>query len=353
LARIIVASKLCFIVFGLAGDCVWRWHKYFDLRIRRFCMFQIVSKSKTLILGTLAVLFFLPPAVLAQQVIKNCPIFPANNIWNRRIDALPLDPNSATYVSTIGAATHFHPDVGNDIFSFGIPYNLKGAGKVMPSFDYADESDPGPYPVSTKLLIEGGTWATSNGGDRHVLVVDTKKKVLYELYYTFAAGTKGIHAGSGAIFPLASNNLRPNGWTSADAAGLPVFPGLLNYDEVATGAVRHALRFTTRRTNGYIWPGRHQAGPQTAGYPPMGQRFRLRASFDVSGYSRNNQVILTALKQYGMFVADNGSDWFMTGAPDKRWINTELDQLKNLVGSDFEAVDERALMVNPDSGQSL
>lgn len=316
-------------------------------------MFQIVGKSKTLLLGAAAVVMLFPPSAPAQQVIKKCSIFPANNIWNRRIDTLPLDPNSATYVSTIGAATRFHPDVGNDINSFGIPYNLKGSGKVMPEFDYADESDRGPYPASTKLLIEGGTWATTNDGDRHVLVVDTGKKVLYELYYTFASGKKGIHAGSGAIFPLTSNALRPNGWTSADAAGLPVFPGLLNYDEVATGAVRHALRFTCRRTNGYIWPGRHKAGPQTAGYPPMGQRFRLRGGFDISGYSRNNQVILTALKQYGMFVADNGSDWFMTGAPDKRWNNTELDQLKKLTGSDFEAVDERGLMVNPDSGQSL
>lgn len=316
-------------------------------------MLQIVGKSKTLLLGAAALLLLSPQPVSAQQIIKKCSIFPANNIWNRRIDTLPLDPNSATYVSTIGASTRFHPDVGNDINSFGIPYNLKGSGKVMPEFDYADESDPGPYPVSSKLLIEGGTWAATNDGDRHVLVVDTNKKVLYELFYTFASGKKGIHAGSGAIFPLTSNALRPNGWTSADAAGLPVFPGLLNYDEVATGAVRHALRFTCRRTNGYIWPGRHKAGPQTAGYPPMGQRFRLRGSFDISGYSRNNQVILTALKQYGMFVADNGSNWFMTGAPDRRWNNTELDQLKRLVGSDFEAVDERALMVNPDSGQCL
>ncbi len=316
-------------------------------------MFYIVGKKKNLLLGALALILLLPPAALAQQVIKKCSIFPTDNIWNRRVDTLPLDPNSATFVSTIGAATHFHPDVGNDINSFGIPYNLKGQGKVFPDFDYADESDKGPYPVSTKLLIEGGTWAATNGGDRHVLVVDTSKKILYELWDTFPEAKKGIHAGSGAIFPLSTNALRPNGWTSADAAGLPVFPGLLNYDEVATGAVRHALRFTTRRTNGYIWPARHQAGPQTAGYPPMGQRFRLRGSFDVSTYTPRMQVVLNCLKQYGMFVADNGSDWFMTGAPDKRWVNTELDQLKNLTGADFEAVDERALMVNPDSGQSL
>lgn len=312
------------------------------------------TKSLNLIIGALSVFFLLPTAALCQQVINKCPVFPADNIWNRRVDALPLDANSATYVSTIGAATRFHPDVGSDINSFGIPYNLTTSKPtVFPTFDYADESERGPYPVSTKMLIEGGTWASTNGGDRHVLMVNTSKKVLYELYSTYSSGSKAFHCGSGAIFNLASNNLRPNGWTSADAAGLPVFPGLLNYNEVATGVVRHALRFTTRRTNGYIWPARHKAGPQTAGYPPMGQRFRLRASFDISRYSRNNQVILTCLKQYGMFVADNGSDWFMTGAPDKRWVDSDLDQLKNLTGSDFEAVDESALMVNPDSGQSL
>jgi hypothetical protein len=317
-------------------------------------VFQNPGKTKGLLFGALVAVFLLPPTANSQQVINGCSIFPPNNIWNRRIDTLPLDPNSATYVSTIGASTRFHPDVGNDINAFGIPYNLtKPKGKVLPSFDYADESDPGPYPVSTNLLIEGGTWAASNAGDRHVLMVDTKKQVLYELYATYPSGKKGIHAGSGAIFPLNSNALRPNGWTSADAAGLPVFPGLLNYNEVATGVVRHALRFTTRRTNGYIWPARHQAGPQTAGYPPMGQRFRLRASFNVSTYSPRIQVILNCLKQYGMFVADNGSNWYMNGAPDPRWNNAELDQLKTLVGSDFEAVDERSLMVNPDSGQSL
>ncbi len=316
-------------------------------------MFYLMAKSKKLLLATLVILFVVPPGAVAQQVIGKCTIFPANNIWNRRIDTLPVDPNSATYVSTIGAATHFHPDVGSNISYFGIPYNITtGKSNVFPTFDYADESDRGPYPVSNKLLIEGGTWSSSNDGDRHVLMLNTKTNVLYELFYTFAGGKTGFHAGSGAIFALNSNALRPNGWTSADAAGLPVFAGLLNFNEVATGAVRHALRFTTRRTNGYIWPGRHKAGPQTAGYPPMGQRFRLRANFDISGYSRTNQVILTALKQYGMFVADNGSDWFLTGAPDPRWNDSDLNKLKALMGSDFEAVDERGLMVNPDSGQA-
>lgn len=316
-------------------------------------MFYRFSKSVLPCLLVFSASMFLIPQASAQQVVNRVPIFPANNIWNRRIDSLPLDPNSSTYVNTIGAGTRFHPDVGSDINQFGCPYNVSIARPtIYPEFDYADESDRGPYPVSTQMLIEGGTWAASNDGDRHVLVVNTQKKMLYELYYTFASGRKGFKAGSGAIFPLNSNALRPNGWTSADAAGLPVFPGLLNYTEVATGTVRHALRFTCRRTNGYIWPARHKAGPQTSGYPPMGQRFRLRANFDVSGYSKTNQVILNALKQYGMFVADNGSDWFLTGAPDKRWVNSDLDKLKNLRGSDFEAVDERSLMINPDSGQA-
>ncbi len=312
----------------------------------------VINRNIPLLLSAMTLLLFLPSAVKAQQVIGKCSIFPADNIWNRRIDALPLDANSGKYVSAIGASTRFHPDVGNDIKSFGIPYNLIGAGNVKPKFDYAEESDPGPYPVTTRLQIEGGTWSTSNDGDRHVLVVDTEKKMLYELSYTFASSESGIHAGSGAIFSLSSNALRPNGWTSADAAGLPIFPGLLNYDEVASGSVRHALRFTCRRTNGYVWPARHKAGQQTSGYPPMGQRFRLRGSFDIRPYSRTNQVILTGLKRYGMFVADNGSDWFLNGAPDPRWNNAELEQLKNLTGSYFEAVDEHGLMVDPDSGQA-
>lgn len=290
----------------------------------------------------------------AQQVVNGCSIFPSNNIWNRRIDTLPVDSKSNTYVSTIGRSTRFHPDVGSAITMFGIPYNVVpgNAPKYPVRFDYADESDKGPYPVSSSLKIEGGTWNSSNDGDRHVLMVDATNQILYELYYTFDNGNRTFRAGSGAIFRLNSNKLRPNGWTSADAAGLPVFSGLLNYDEAASGVIRHALRFTCRRTNGYIWPGRHKAGPQTSGYPPMGQRFRLKQSFNMSSYSKMNQVILTALKRYGMFVADNGGNWFLTGAPDPRWNDSDLNQLKKLTGNDFEAVNESSLMVSPDSGQA-
>jgi hypothetical protein len=315
--------------------------------------FRAINFSTKNLMPLIIVWLFTIGDVGAQQVVQGCQIFPSNNIWNKRIDSLPVDAKSATYINTIGKTTNLHPDVGNDITQFGIPYNVVPGtqAKFTVSFDYADESDPGPYPVSTKLLIEGGTWATSNDGDRHVLMVDATNKKLYELYYTFNQGGNNYHAGSGAIWNLTSNKLRPNGWTSADAAGLPVFAGLLNYDETASGVVHHALRFTCRRTDGYIWPARHKAGTQTTGYPPNGQRFRLKASYNISGFSKMNQTILTALKQYGMFVADNGSDWFLTGAPDKRWNNTDLDQLKKLTGNDFEAVNESSLMVSADSAQ--
>ncbi len=292
------------------------------------------------------------PAAYSQQVIQGCSVFPANNVWNTRIDKLPVDVNSATYVRSLGAATHLHPDLGTNS-TYGIPYNVVPSSmpKSKVKFDYADESDPGPYPVSTKLLIEGGSWNSGNGGDRHVLMIDPTAKKLYELYDTHSTAS-GFTAGSGAIFPLSSNQLRPNGWTSADAAGLPVLPGLLNYTEASSGKISHALRLTCQHTRGYIWPARHQAGAQISGWPPMGQRFRLKASFDISKYSKINKVILTALKDYGMFVADNGSNWYVTGAPDSRWNDADLNNLKNLKGSDFEAVDESSLIVNPDSAKA-
>jgi len=324
------------------------------MKTEEFLLRLCYLKVAVTLMSLLACTFGFANGAEAQQVVRACQIFPANSIWNKRIDTLLVDSNSATYVNALGAGNHFHPDVGNDINVFGIPYNLVPGSmlRAVVTFDYPDESDPGPYPVSDKLLIEGGTWSTANGGDRHVLMVDTTNRILYELYNTSDKGNNSFHAASGAIFPLDSNKLRPSGWTSADAAGLPVFPGLLNYDEVATGKVQHALRFTCRHTNGYIWPARHKAGPQTGGYPPNGQRFRLKQSFNIAGYSKTNQTILTALKQYGMFVADNGSSWFCSGAPDARWNNSDLDNLKNLMGSDFEAVNESSLMISADSAQS-
>jgi|AGTN01.1.fsa_nt_gi hypothetical protein len=288
----------------------------------------------------------------AQQVVSGVQVFPSNNIWNKKINTLPVDANSATYVNSIGRTTKFHPDWGSPS-AYGIPFNVTPSGTPFKkvTFEYFDESDAGPYPVNAKLLIEGGTWASSNDGDRHVLMIYPPTKTLYELFYTFKGGT-GFTAGGGAIFRLDQNTLRPNGWTSADAAGLPVFPGLVNYDEAASGVIKHALRFTCSRTKGYIWPARHKAGSQITGWPPMGQRFRLKANYNISSFSTTNKAILTAMKEYGMFVADNGSNWYVSGTSDSRWNDNDLNKLKVLTGNDFEAVDERSLMVSPDSAQS-
>ncbi|MBU6451380.1 MAG: hypothetical protein KGS72_06360 [Cyanobacteria bacterium REEB67] len=287
----------------------------------------------------------------AQQIVQGRQIFPSTNIWNQRIDSLPVDANSNNYITNLGASVHFHPDWGTNL-TYGIRYNIVGdtPSTDHPVFQYADESDAGPYPrMTTSTFIEGNSWSTAaNSGDRHVLLVDVKNDILYELYSTTLQGGT-VHAGSGAIFPLYSNMLRPDTWTSADAAGLPIFPALVNYPETSSGPIKHALRFTGQRSNGYIWPARHLAGTQTAGYPPFGQRFRLKANFDITSFSATNQRILTALKQYGMFYADLGSNWYVSGAPDVHWDDNDLNNLKSLVGSDFEAVDESSLMTTPDA----
>jgi hypothetical protein len=287
----------------------------------------------------------------------NCPLFPANNVWNTRLDTLPVDPNSAAYVNNISATAGLHPDFGSGLWNgepIGIPFTTVPSTQplVAVSFGYAGESDPGPYPIPADAPIEGGPDST---GDRHVLVVQNGTCQLYEMWNAWPTPDGSWYAGSGARFDLQSNALRPAGWTSADAAGLPILPGLVRYDEVASGAINHALRFTvpyTRRE--YIWPARHYASSSTdPNRPPMGQRFRLKASFDISGFSPTNQVILTVLKQYGMFLADNGSSWYLSGVPDERWDNDDLHQLQVLVhGPDFEAVDESSLMLDPDSGEA-
>jgi hypothetical protein len=231
--------------------------------------------------------------------------------------------------------------------------DVPGTQATVPiTFTYDDESDPGPYPIPPDAPIEGGP---ASDGDRHVLVVDRDDCILYELYAAYPQPDGSWLAGSGAIFDLNSNDLREDGWTSADAAGLPILPGLVRYDEVAEGEIRHAIRFTAEQTRqAYVWPARHYASDLTgAEYPPMGQRFRLKADFDISGFSPEVQVILQALKTYGMILADNGSPWFITGAPDERWNNDVLvPELHQVHGSDFEAVDVSSLMVNPDSGQA-
>ena len=297
-----------------------------------------------------------PDGALAQ-VIGGCRIFPADNIWNTRIDSLPVDARSRDYINTIGPAKGLHPDFGAGLWNggpIGIPYTTVTSTQplVAVTFDYAGESDPGPYPIPPNAPIEGGPTST---GDRHVLIVNRSTSKLYELYSAYPQPGGAWTAGSGAIYDLRSHALRPATWTSADAAGLPILPGLARYDEVAAGEIKHALRFTcvlTRRT--YVWPARHFASSSTdPTRPPMGQRFRLKAAFNVSGYSPQVRVILAALKRYGMILADNGSDWYISGAPDPRWDNDRLvNELRNVKGSDFEAVNCSSLMINPNSGQA-
>jgi hypothetical protein len=286
-----------------------------------------------------------------------CPYFPPDNIWNTRIDSLPVDPNSTTYVNTIGATRGLKADFGSGLWDggpIGIPYTtVPGTQPLVPvSFYYPDESDPGPYPIPTNAPIEGGPNST---GDRHVLVVDRDHCILYEMFDSQPQADGSWESGSGARFDLSSHALRPAGWTSADAAGFAIKPGLVDFDEVASGEIRHAIRFTVPQTRrAYIWPARHYASTLTGSqYPPMGARFRLKAGFNIAGYSTRNQVILTALKRYGMFLADNGSAWYISGVPDERWDNDELRQLLNVTGANFEMVDESGLMIDPNSGQAL
>lgn len=290
--------------------------------------------------------------------IGSCPIFPADNVWNTPIDHLPVDPQSAAYVNSIGATTGLHPDFGSGLWQggpIGIPYvTVPGTQKKVPiNFYYASESDPGPYPIPVNVPIEGGKFSN---GDRHILMLDVDNCILYEAYkaYPLFGGRRWL-AGSGAVYDLNSNALRPAGWTSADAAGLPIFAGLCRRDEVVAGEIRHALRFTASQTrNEYIWPARHKASSSSdPNLPPMGQRFRLKSTFDVSGFSPDVQVILTALKKYGMILADNGSNWYISGAPDEGWDNDVLHELGQVHGGDFEAVDESSLMIDPDSGQAV
>ncbi|HTX91000.1 MAG TPA: hypothetical protein VMC09_07260 [Anaerolineales bacterium] len=283
--------------------------------------------------------------------IGGCPFFPADNFWNTRVDALPLDPHSAAWIDSIGRDIGFHMDFGSGTWDggpIGIPFNLADAAtpKFSFTFYYPDESDPGPYPIPANYQRE---W----GSDHHILVVDTSACTLYETYDASAKDGKWS-GGSGAVWNLRSNALRPAGWTSADAAGLPMLPGLVRWDEVAAGEIRHALRFTAENTNGYIWPARHLTSDDNApNVPPMGARFRLKSTFDISPYSPTMQVILRAMQEYGIVLADNGSNWYVSGSPDEHWDNDMLHTLDAMTGNDFEAVDTSKMMVDPDSGQAV
>jgi hypothetical protein len=268
--------------------------------------------------------------------------FPNDNPWNQRVDHLPVDPNSNTLIASIGLLDRLHPDFGANWNGgpFGIPYVVvSGKQRRVPIvFDVDDESDPGPYPIPPNAPIEGGPAST---GDRHILVIDRDNLMLYETFSTYPNGSGGWTAYSGAIHDLKRNHFRPHRWTSADAAGLPIFPGLVRYDEVVLlGEVNHAFRFTANVTRrAYVHPARHWASSNTSpNVPPMGMRVRLKSSFDISSFPPHAQVILRALKRYGMILADNGSDWFISGAPDPRWDDNQLNTLKNLRGQDFEVV---------------
>jgi hypothetical protein len=275
-----------------------------------------------------------------------CTIFPATNAWNQRVDALPVAANSAQLIQSIGLGTGLHPDFGAGLWEgrpMGIPFDVvtRRTKRSRVSFGYADESDKGPYPIPATVHIEGGR---SADGDRHALLLDRDACRLYELYALNPKGS-GWTAGSGAIWNLRSNAVRPAGWTSADAAGLPIFPGLARYDEVARGVIDHALRFTASRTRrAYVYPARHYASSSDdPSLPPMGVRVRLKADVDISGFPRQARVILQALKTYGMILADNGSSWYITGAPNPHWSNDDLHTLGRITGSMFEVVDTSSL----------
>ncbi len=268
----------------------------------------------------------------------SCPLFPASNPLNQEIASAPVSPRSAEYIASIGLSGHLHPDFGTDP-SYGIPYTVveRSQPKVPIDFTaYGEESDPGPYPIPPNAPVEGA----GEEGDRHVLVLRRGTCKLYELYGASRAGA-GWDAESGAVFNLRSNALRPEGWTSADAAGLPIMPLLVRYEEAHAGQIDHALRVTVARTQrGYIHPATHFASSSSdPSLPPMGLRLRLSASYSLSGFSGESLVVLRALQRYGLIVADNGSSWYLTGAPDPRWDDEDLEQLKRVPGSAFEAVE--------------
>jgi hypothetical protein len=286
----------------------------------------------------------------------HCPAFPADDVWNTPISGLPVDRHSREWLRHMAAGSTFlHPDYGPGGGSspYGIPWQVTSRHPrfVRIRFDYSSESDPGPYPFSAQTPIEGGPRAS---GDRHALMVDPRTCVLYELFNAHHRPDNRSTAGSGAIWRLRSDHLRPATWTSADAAGLPILPGLINYDEVKSGHLDHAIRFTAQTTDRrFIWPARHQAGAVSNGnYPPMGARFRLRSGFHLAPSKCFGpcQVVIRAMKTYGLILADNGSNWYFQGTADRRWTFTMVDQLKAIPAGAFQAVDESCLRTSPGSG---
>ncbi|MCG3212660.1 MAG: hypothetical protein FOGNACKC_06335 [Anaerolineae bacterium] len=317
------------------------------------------SFYRLLLAGLLGLMLLRALPVWADgPTLGGCQMFPADNIWNTPIDQLPVDASSSAYIASIGASTRLHADFGAGEWNgskIGIPFVVAPASQplvAITSFRWADESDPGPYPTPPNAPIEG---APDTSGDRHVLVLRQGECKLYELYRAFPNGDGTWRGDSGAVFTMTSHALRPDGWTSADAAGLPILPGLARYGEVLAGEINHALRFTAPQTRqAYVWPARHFASGNTnPALPPMGQRFRLKAGFVIdNSFSPQGRVLLRAMQKYGLILADNGSAWYISGAPDEGWDNDALAADFNRVhGSDFEAVDVSGLQVSTDSGQ--
>ncbi len=294
-------------------------------------------------LGAVALVLGVAAATAARlPQAPGCPVFPASSPWNQRVDTLPVAAGSARLVASIGTDDSLHADFGSGLWEggpIGIPITVvRGTqAKSRVAFEYADESDKGPYPIPRNVAIEGGR---SSDGDRHALIVDRDRCALYELFALHPTAGGGWRAGSGAIFDLRSNKLRPAGWTSADAAGLPILPGLARYEDVARGRIDHALRFTVQRSRrAYVFPARHFASDSTdPSLPPMGLRLRLKKGYPIAGFPPQARIVLQALKDYGMIVADNGSDWFVSGAPHRKWSNAELRTLHEVPGSAFEVV---------------
>jgi hypothetical protein len=298
-----------------------------------------VALAAVLLTGASAQALRLPAA-------RHCPVFPATNAWNQRVDQLRVAVDSARLIASIGLDSPVHADFGSGTWDggpIGIPFDVvsHATPRSRVSFEYADESDRVRYPIPHQVHIEGGVHAT---GDRHAILVDKSACRLYELYDLRHSG-HGWTAGSGAVWSLRSNHLRPAGWTSADAAGLPIFPGLARWDEVSHGVIDHALRFTAPRTRrAYVYPARHYASSSNdPSLPPMGLRVRLKASVNVASFPRQTRVVLRALQRYGMILADNGSPWYVSGAPNRHWSNDDLHSLGRLTGADFEVVDTSSL----------
>jgi hypothetical protein len=310
----------------------------------------VVRRLSALVICAAAAALVLAPALSTGHPLRgapHCAVFPANNPWNQRVDRLPVAKNSTQIIAGIGREVSVHPDFGTvwNGAPNGIPYAVVSnkTRRVPVNFDYSSESDHGRYPLPRGVPIEGGP---RSSGDRHVIVINKDTCVDYELYAAYPRnGGASWHAGSGAIFNLHSNHLRPAGWTSADAAGLPIFPGLARYDEVARGSIDHALRFTVQRTRrAYVYPARHFASSDTdPSLPPMGLRVRLKANINISRLPRQARIVAQALKRYGMIVADNGSSWYISGAPSPHWNDDQLHQLGRLRGSDFEVVNTSSL----------